>query len=470
MPTFPQRLRAALSVLFDAANPRELYRRPFEPRSVGKIAEEVNASDRLVLMSDSRKIYANLGPAKGAIDQKSMLAIGRAWLPRFEGKNAEWGKAARDWLLERWYPMACLTGEDFQTALYLASTGIDITGDTGLALTEYDGNFPAIQLIAGEGIGQRNNDSIVKTGAYAGLRQFDGVAINEVGQAVAYQILGGDSRGLDDEWISARDMALLKEPQFIGQYRGLPAFAHALNDLKNMRQVQGYEQMAAALCSSIGILEYNEHGMPDLSNPSVGLNAVTVSNGGLVTESRDGGTIRYIKSGDGSKLESFTSDRPSEGFERLMNRFLRNACSGAGWPFEMAWDMASLGGVNSRVIIAMAQRAINDRQDLLRPHAKRAVGYAVAKAIKNGDLAANDEWWRWGFTMPARLTSDYGRDKAQDREDYLNGLTNLSDICEERGESRDDFIARRAADNEALVAAGLPVPSPKQVVDATPQG
>jgi hypothetical protein len=460
--TIKQRLTAAFSVLFDAANPTEIYRRPFEARSLGTISEEVNSSDRQQLLSDSEKIYANLGPAKGAIDQKATLAIGRAWLPRFEGQDAAWGAEARAWLLEQWYPLASIGGEDFQTALYLQSISVDREGDVGMVLTEYDGGFPAIQLIPGQSIGQRNADKIIKTAPYSGLRCFDGVAINENGQSVAYQILGPDSKGKDDKWISARDMALLKEPQYIGQYRGLPAFAHALLDLKNMRQVQGYEQMAAALASSIGILEWNEHGMPDLSNPAIGLNNTTTVSGGLVTESREGGTIRYMKAGTGAKIEAFKSDRPGEGFERLMNRFLRNACAGAGWPYEMAWDMASLGGVNSRIIIAMAQRAINDRQDLIRPHAKRAVGYAVAKAIKNGMLPANDEWWRWGFTMPARLTSDYGRDKAQDREDYLNGIINLSDICEERGELIDDFIARRKADNEKLEAADLPLPMTPQ--------
>ena len=73
-------------------------------------------------------------------------------------------------------------------------------------------------------------------------------------------------------------------------------------------------------------------------------------------------------------------------------------------------------------------RAVEDRQDLLRPVARRVVGYAVAKAIKEGLLPGNAEWYKWNFTLPARMTADYGRDSNADREDYLAGITNLGDI------------------------------------------
>jgi hypothetical protein len=151
-----------------------------------------------------------------------------------------------------------------------------------------------------------------------------------------------------------------------------------------------------------------------------------------------------------------------------MDRLIRNACVGAGWPFELTWDASKLGGANVRLLIAKAMRAVEDRQDLLRPVAKRCVGYATAKAIKSGILEGFDDWYNWGFGMPARMTTDYGRDAKADLADLEAGVTNLDDILHEEGKDLDQHIAKRKAINEKLIAAGLPPVGPRKAapVDA----
>lgn len=453
--TFPQRLRAALGVLFDATNPREYVRRPLESTSVRQITEEVNPTDRRRLVSDSRRLYANVGPCKGAIDDKAIYAVGRSWLPRFDGADVEWGKQARDWLLNEWYPIADVAGRDFQTSLFLLSVAVDRDGDAGGLLTQYETGFPAIQLVGAEAVGTpdkvRDGD-ILQDGPYQGLRMIDGVVVNDMGRAVAYHLHDG-------EYVSARDLAWLLEPQWIGQVRGHPGFASSILDLKDLRTVQGYEKMASALASAIGLLEYNETGLADMDDPANVLNGGVIGMGGdLVVNEVSGGLVKHYKAGTGAKLEAFKNDRPGEAWQNLMNRLIRNAMASIGWPYEIAWDISALGGANTRFIIAKAMRAVEDRQDLLRPFARRAVGYACAKAINQGILPPSADWWRWGFTMPPRMTADYGRDAAAQREDYLAGIINLSDICAERGEDLDTHIAERAMENEKLLAAGLPLP------------
>ena len=95
-----------LSYLVDAANYQMRLRRPIEAPTVNTIAKEVNQSDWLTLLSDSRKLYCNLGPVTGAIDDKATYSIGRAWNPIYTGQDREWGKTAEKWLREQWYPMA----------------------------------------------------------------------------------------------------------------------------------------------------------------------------------------------------------------------------------------------------------------------------------------------------------------------------------------------------------------------------
>jgi len=470
MPTpLPQRFRAALGALFDATNRKEIVRRPLEVRTIGSISSEVNSTDREQLLSDSRKLYANLGPAKGAIDAKAMYAVGRSWLPKFEGTDQAWGERARDWLINEWYPIADVGGRDFQTSLYLASVAVDRDGDVGALLTQYETDFPAIQLIPSEAVHNPSSDKVDRygfllTGPFTGLRCVDGVIINPQGRPVAYyveeegQMPGGEEMEESREYVTARDMVLLAEPAWINQFRGLPGFAHAILDLKDLRTVQGYEKMASALASSIGLIEYNESGLADTSDPAIALSGSPLVTQDVAAKEFMGGMVRHFKAGSGSKLEAFKNDRPGDAWQKFMDRLLRNAMAGINWPFELAWDISALGGANTRFVISTAMRSVEDRQDLLKPFARRAVGYAIAKAVKMGRLPASQDWWRWSFTMPPRLTVDFGRDAAAQRDDYLSGIINLGDICAERGIDLKTHIASRAAENDALEEAGLPVP------------
>jgi len=399
-----------------------------------------------------------------------MYAVGRSWLPKYEGADQAWGERAREWLLNEWYPIADISGRDFQTSLFLASVAVDRDGDVGAILTEYETAFPAIQLIPSEGVHNPSSDKLDRegfllSGPYQGLRCIDGVIINPQGRPVAFYVeeesqMPGSEEEMPEvrEYVTARDMMLLAEPAWINQFRGLPGFAHAILDLKDLRTVQGYEKMASALASSIGLIEYNESGLADTSDPAIALSGYSSVAQDVAAKEFFGGMVRHFKAGSGSKLEAFKNDRPGDAWQKFMDRLLRNAMAGINWPFELAWDISALGGANTRFVISTAMRSVEDRQDLLKPFARRAVGYAIAKAIKNGRLPANPDWWKWSFTMPPRLTVDFGRDAAAQREDYLSGIINLSDICAERGIDLKSHIAGRAAENQALEDAGLPVP------------
>lgn len=449
-----------LSYLVDAANWREVYRRPFEVMTVNTIAQEVNQYDWFRLLSDSRKLYCNLGPVTGAIDDKATYSIGRAWNAKFTGKDKAWGEQAEKWVNEMWYPMADARGPmfDFKTDLFLQSVSIDRDGEIYIYLTASPDGWPQIQLLPAHMIGDRNNtDTVVTGGPYSGMRVIQGVVTNDVGQAVAYHVLGPTPAG--DKYVSAQDLIQVFDPRWADQVRGFPAFMHALLDLKDLRQIQGYEKIAAELMSSIGIIEWNEQGAPDLDPAAIlrgqqfigsqPLPAVTVE------QIPGGGNAKYFRSNSGSKIEQLKNERPSVQLDAFMDRLIRNACVGAGWPYELTWDASKLGGANIRLLIAKAMRAVEDRQDLLRPIAKRCVGYAVAKAIKEGMLPPNDEWYAWRFTMPARMTADYGRDSKADLADLMEGVTTLSDILGEEGLDIDTHIATRKSDNEKLIAAGL---------------
>ena len=51
------------------------------------------------LRSDARKVFVNFGPLRTAVYERARYSVGHAWIPRFQGADTDWGKAASDWEL-----------------------------------------------------------------------------------------------------------------------------------------------------------------------------------------------------------------------------------------------------------------------------------------------------------------------------------------------------------------------------------
>jgi hypothetical protein len=112
------------------------------------------------------------------------------------------------------------------------------------------------------------------------------------------------------------------------------------------------------------------------------------------------------------------------------------------WPYSMIWH-ATGQGTAERADLGRAQRAVEDRQDLLEYAAKRMVGYAVAKFIKRGDLPANDQWYRWKFSYPKKITIDDGRVSKELIEMWKAGFLNPNDVLGYLGKTPEDHIDER---------------------------
>jgi capsid protein len=449
------------SRLIDAGSPP--VQLPYWRTHFGSTDAEVSVYEWQKTVAASKKLYANLGPAKGAILDKAIYSVGRAWSPDFDGANEAWGEKATELLEQQWYGVADVRGEpfDFVTDLFVCSVSIDRDGDVFILLTETADGYPAIQIIPGHRVGQRDSEGKVLAGAYKGLSLVNGVIRNKQGRAVAYRVLGDETNGSQDKDISARSMIHLFDPEWYDQSRGFPGLTHAINDLRSLMTTQGYEEKAAMLASEIGLIEENPTGLPNISDPAFALTSTDVVSTanrpttGLVTQTLEGGGYRYFQANTGSKITTLKSDRPGASWESFMDRLIRNAMVGLCWPYEMCWDPSKLGGANVRLILAKAMRSVEDRQDLLRGAAKRIIGYAVSRFIERGDLAPNSEWWKWSFSMPARISVDYGRDAKADREDLAAGIVSLTDLLAEGGKKLRQHIRKVKKERAEWDAAGL---------------
>ena len=191
------------------------------------------------------------------------------------------------------------------------------------------------------------------------------------------------------------------------------------------------------------MIEYNENGGPDLDDPGNVLVGDITSGQGLSYQTMDGGAIRYFKSNSGGKLETIKSDRPGDVWESFHDRIIRSALAGINWPYSLVWKPTGQGPAE-RSEIGKAQRAVEDRQDILTYAASRMVGYAVAKAQKQERLPQSDDWHKWEFTYPAKLTIDDGRVSKELESMWKIGARNMRDIVGMMGKSLEEHLMERA--------------------------
>jgi hypothetical protein len=415
--------------------------RPWEPVEKKDISDLVPALDRATLLSHARRIYLNFGPIKNAVNQRSMYSVGRAFVPKYCGENADFGKESAEWLREKFYAIGDVRGgmHDLKTNLFTWSSSLDVDGEVFILLTETDGGFPQYQGIPSHRIATPQG---INDGPMRGGRLQDGIVYFKSGQPKEYAFVNQEGKLI--QWLPAQNVIHLFDPEWQQQGRGITAFAHCINDCRDMIQSTEWERLAMLQMSSISLVEYNEHGGPDMDDPFTNLTENGSDNQGVSVKSMDGGTVRYFRSNSGGKIDTVVNNRPGNPFLEFHERLLRSAYAGLNWPYAFYSGHATGGGTAQRTEIAMAQRAIEDRQDLLFYVTKRLVGYAIAKAQKRGDLAPADDWWKWKFSTPPKLTIDDGRSYKELEGMWKMGAANLSEIVAMRGNDPEEHALERA--------------------------
>lgn len=418
---------------------------PWTPDFTRDLDDLFTQNDWRATVSQSRVIFSNFGVPRGAIFQKADGVVGRAWQPEFKGEDQAFGEAAKEWL-RSWFGVCDVKGNlfDFHTNLWLNSAAIDRDGDIFVLFTETQSGYPQIQHIPAHRVGTRPSsakDNVLLVSRYRGLRICNGVIENRAGAPVAYCVLGDTADG--DRYIPAQDMVHIADPSWHGQSRGIPALAHAITELRKAQQSKEWELMAQMMVSSHALIEYSETGGIDLDDPSVSLTGTVADDDRLAIQSYAGGMVRHFKSNSGSRLESLDHSRPGDMWETFQDRIIREALAGIPWPVELVWKAEGVTGTTIRNIQARARASVEARQEVLRRPAKRIISWAVAKAIKLGLLPASDDWWRWDFTMPPKLSIDPRNDSKTMLDEYKIGAVNMTGILQEKGKSHGEHIRER---------------------------
>lgn len=439
------------------------YGRPYAPQKYAHSADRNSARgvvyreqtadiDKLITAQDSKSIralasrlYTNVGVIKGAIDMKSDVAVGDAWVPSYVGESDfEDGKQIGSFMQKVWFPNCNVKGGvfDWRKTLELASTAIDRDGDQyWLKIVGKDG-FPRIQVIPAHRIGSGPDRGKVSEGDYKGYRISDGVILMSSGKPAAYRILTGERMdGFTD--VEASNIIPILDPDFSEQNRGISKFNHALMDLSACLASTEDERIRQQIISRLYLTIFNESGGPDLDDPMNSIQTTTRTDGTeerLVIQRAPGGIV-YMESSGKERMEQMKHDSPGSMWEDFQDRMIRMSLTPC-WSYSI-WK-GSGQGTDARAEVLKCRRFVTKRiRDLRRP-ALAAFSWAYSVFQKANRVPLLDHPFSWEFSKPPRLSVDDGRESKMEVEEWRAGLRNTDEIAEARGMTADDLHRKRA--------------------------
>lgn len=373
-----------------------------------------------ILLLKSRTLVANSGNAQGALN--SITNMVGMLKPQARCEDVAWCKLAEA-------RFAAVTGSPmmfdasgrhtFETAQAMLTELCARDGDVFTLLTRSEGGFPRFAFReahecrtpwGGEGIRDWNN----------------GVRTNRERFPVAYRFAEADGWGPEKEYtVSQRQIHHTARFKTLGQTRGTPALAHAINDLHDIMETKGFVKQAIKLAAMIGLTRRQDapHGMtpsslgvasPVTFEEPFAPQAGDESSGQTVQTDRvltfedlyAGGIISSVP------LDTLHDERPHPNQGEFNNRILREIAAGIGLPHQLLYWMDDPGGAYSRIQLeACCRWTVREHADRLRPWCQRVWNYVIAVEMQSGRLPypSKGEWWKVKWCPQRSMTADLGK-------------------------------------------------------------
>ncbi len=425
---------------------------------------DISNGDRVRLLGLSRKLFYNNAIVRSAIRDKATYSVGSAIAPQANSGDPAWDDAAEAWW-DNWSKSPEISERhDMRRLQMLVSEAIDRDGEIFCILTNKRDGMPAVQVVESHRVANPPDkaDQII-----------DGVSLDRFARPLAYHVVEGDTFSQrTSRRIQADLMLHVYEPERPDQVRGYPAVAVALNNLLDRDELLRFEMQAAKIGSSIGLVVQNAQGgvgaegfFGDLSkNAGESLTRETVFGGGMIPR---------LKATE--RIESFMMNRPNEKLDAHLEQYIRAAALGLGLPYEFIWDTSAVGGVAQRFIMQKAARTFASRQDvLISTFLGKLWNYAIANAMRRGELTQNPNWRSVHWQTPRSITVDVGREATARRDDVKAGLMTLADFFGEQGLDWKTAMQEIAAERQFAADLGIIVGVERNegatVIDPVPTG
>jgi lambda family portal protein len=430
--------------------------RQYKPRYwlAGDTKVNVSAYDRWEMVNYSRQLRAQIDVLDTAITQKNSWAFGDAWEPHYTGRNAKWGQEAEEFLRHQFYPYCNLRGPlyHFKKSLAISGMAWDTDGDDLMLLTETENHFPSLAFYScmrigwgGQMAGINRQPDRVEGGRFDGAKLFDGIINDRNGRMIGVRVVDEEGNISD---ISSFNADLAYEPVWADQGRGIPRVAVSLLRWMNLQDIDEFLQRGMKRASAVGLKFKTEEGEAGVGNEvitsEIDQNAApgidTPVSGGnqpkVYYEELEGGEAYYFNASTGEDVEEFHFKNPHPNSEAFIERITRGSLASVGWFYELL-DLNATGRAPSRLLCDLGNQSVWSRQATGELRARRAIVYAIAKAMKHGFISQNPEGgidpYLWEFGLPKELSVDAGNDQQADRENLKMGTTSKAILAQKRG-------------------------------------
>lgn len=441
----------------------------------------VDVYGRKTLATLGRWVYSNFGIPKGTLEEIADTVCDNVQ-PQFKGADIKWGQLAEEYLKEN-DKISNVRGHPYSTReterqIVLAAFRV---GDIYIVNTESAAGVPQHQVIPSHRIGSGTTTHTVQGGPWDGLKIHDGVILNEYLKPVAFRYLVNDSgwqigevlraervddaNGLPQQVryynasgdllyadISARTIHQAFLPEWEDQVRGYSILGASVFNWQDIREARAFDLINRKLFASRAFIEYNEAGEADSGNIMADHDATRSDSDNnqtsLHSEKIDGVTSTFFKARSGSRIEAVTDNRPTQEQQQFEETIIRSELHAIGWSFDFSYNPNKVGGAMARVIVSRINRRVKSlREKLVIPWRRRFDLYRIAKAMRNGDLPENDQWWQWSYSGHTPITADAKYDADVDINTSRAGMTTLQQVATKHNYDWKDL--RRQREEEA---------------------
>lgn len=450
-PVIRKRLANIGQNFYDSSKPGDSERSNFWLAFPLTGEKEFTTYNRMNTLRKFRACAANLGLIRAMQDKVGRYAVGRGLFPIPQTRDTPWNIATSQ-RFDEWAsnPNVCDTARMmtfWEMQKWNAETYFG-EGETfnGMVNSKKVG-APQIQLFDNGEVEFWPGYGGVPGGANGGEIWWDGCRMNADGTIGAYSIRTQDGGGYVD--VDSRNMIHVAKRLRPNQVRGLSPFAPCINCALDIMDTKGLEIATRKLHSFLAMVIRKETG------PGIGAGGLTGQLQSLlnVTPTGDqgsqvevtnaigeniyaGGAIKHL--GVNEQLQVLTSTRETANIVEFLNWLMRDLAVGAGLPIELIWNMADLGGANSRIVLSDGQWFFDSIQDKINDCFNYRVWvWWLSVMIDNGEIKPPDdpEWWKVSWMGPPKLTADAGRAMTAEIAALEAGFGTWEDYYAARGQN-----------------------------------
>ena len=414
---------------------------------------ELTPFTRREILRKTRAVEANLGLYRRIKTTVGKYSVGFGILPVPQTNSPEWNKESRqkfeDWGDNRSVCDVAGAMTLWERQRFHAETFFGDGESFDALVSSKVSGAPQLQLFDAAEVG----GALFPVGGDI-ANVVDGVRVNEQGRPISYFVqsmasaaAGFFSAGESTE-ISASDMIHIVRRYRVNQLRGISHFYAGDNPAIDFMDIRGLVTAAAKLHSALGIAVKKKSGDAGKKGMTGRVDKLLGTDGQSVTQVNErfiqGANIQYL--GLDEEIELLTSNHPSTNLLQFLEFLIRDICTSTGLPSEIIWNMAELGGANSRIVLADAQWFFDGIQDMINQTFNQRVWvWWCASMMKNGQLSQcpDPRWWNCHWQGPPKLTADAGRAIQGDVMALQNGLLNWEDYHTARGANYQDKIGKQ---------------------------